>query len=63
MPRALCPLRSAGDFVDLVKRGFYDGMEIQRADGFVVQTGKPSGDVSRRRRCRAGAWGVGPAGA
>ncbi|GAB4816282.1 hypothetical protein N2152v2_003328 [Parachlorella kessleri] len=32
---------SAGDFVDLVARGFYDGMEIQRADGFVVQTGKP----------------------
>ena len=39
-----CPL-SAGDFVDLSRRGFYDGMEIQRADGFVVQTGKPSGDV------------------
>lgn len=37
---------SAGDFVDLVSRGFYDGMEIQRADGFVVQTGKPEGDVS-----------------
>jgi cyclophilin family peptidyl-prolyl cis-trans isomerase len=32
---------SAGDFVDLAKRGFYDGMDIQRADGFVVQTGKP----------------------
>lgn len=37
---------SAGDFVDLVSRGFYNGMEIQRADGFVVQTGKPDGDVS-----------------
>ncbi len=36
---------SAGEFVDLVSRGFYDGMEIQRADGFVVQTGKPA-DVS-----------------
>lgn len=35
---------SAGDFVDLCRRGFYDGMEIQRADGFVVQTGKPDGD-------------------
>ncbi|EFN59625.1 hypothetical protein CHLNCDRAFT_33486 [Chlorella variabilis] len=34
---------SAGDFVDLVRRGFYTGMEIQRADGFVVQTGKPDG--------------------
>ena len=42
----LCPARSAGDFVDLVQRGFYTGMEIQRADGFVVQTGKPDGDVS-----------------
>jgi len=29
--------------VDLVKRKFYDGMEIQRSDGFVVQTGDPSG--------------------
>ncbi|GMH45966.1 hypothetical protein BSKO_13930 [Bryopsis sp. KO-2023] len=33
---------SAGDFVDLAAKGFYDGMEIQRADGFIVQTGKPS---------------------
>ena len=36
---------SAGDFIDLVRRGFYDGMDIQRADGFVVQTGKPAGDA------------------
>lgn len=35
---------SAGDFIDLCRRGFYDNMEIQRADGFVVQTGKPAGD-------------------
>jgi cyclophilin family peptidyl-prolyl cis-trans isomerase len=34
---------SAGAFLDLVERGFYDGMEIQRADGFVVQTGDPDG--------------------
>ncbi|KAF3444671.1 hypothetical protein FNV43_RR14364 [Rhamnella rubrinervis] len=34
---------TAGNFVDLVKRRFYDGMEIQRADGFVVQTGDPEG--------------------
>ncbi|WIA12017.1 hypothetical protein OEZ85_012098 [Tetradesmus obliquus] len=33
---------SAGQFVDLVSRKFYDNMEIQRADGFVVQTGQPS---------------------
>lgn len=37
---AACP---AGQFVDLVQRKFYDGMEIQRADGFVVQTGDPDG--------------------
>jgi len=34
---------SAGQFLDIVQRGFYDGMEIQRADGFVVQTGDPDG--------------------
>ena len=32
---------TAGNFADLVERGFYDGMEIQRSDGFVVQSGKP----------------------
>jgi len=32
---------TAGNFVDLARRGFYDGMEIQRSDGFVVQTGDP----------------------
>lgn len=36
------PLTS-GNFLDLVKRGFYDGMAIQRSDGFVVQTGDPDG--------------------
>lgn len=36
---------TAGNFVDLVKRGFYDNMEIQRSDGFVVQTGDPVGDA------------------
>ena len=40
---------TAGNFVDLVQRGFYDGMAIQRADGFVVQTGDPDGPVSRHR--------------
>ncbi|GMY13385.1 peptidyl-prolyl cis-trans isomerase, chloroplastic [Fagus crenata] len=34
---------TAGNFIDLVQRHFYDGMEIQRADGFVVQTGDPEG--------------------
>eukprot|EP00210_Caulerpa_lentillifera_P007509 g7175.t1 len=32
---------TAGSFVDLVQKKFYDNMEIQRADGFVVQTGRP----------------------
>lgn len=32
------PLTS-GNFIDLVQRGFYNGMQIQRSDGFVVQTG------------------------
>ena len=31
-------LFQAGNFVDLASKKFYDGMEIQRADGFVVQT-------------------------
>ncbi|XP_024031395.1 peptidyl-prolyl cis-trans isomerase CYP38, chloroplastic [Morus notabilis] len=34
---------TAGNFIDLVQRRFYNGMEIQRADGFVVQTGDPEG--------------------
>ncbi|KAL3378839.1 hypothetical protein AABB24_004655 [Solanum stoloniferum] len=34
---------TAGNFIDLVERHFYDGMDIQRADGFVVQTGDPEG--------------------
>merc|ERR1719182_781000 len=36
------PLTS-GNFLDLVSKGFYNGMAIQRADGFVVQTGDPYG--------------------
>ncbi len=36
---------SAGNFMDLVLRKFYDGMEVQRADGFVVQA-RPPGLVS-----------------
>ena len=36
---------TAGNFVDLVDQKFYDGMAVQRADGFVVQTGDPEGPV------------------
>jgi len=32
---------SAGNFIDLVDRGFYNGMKVQRADGFIIQTGDP----------------------
>jgi cyclophilin family peptidyl-prolyl cis-trans isomerase len=34
---------TGGNFIDLVQKGFYDNMEIQRSDGFVVQTGDPPG--------------------
>lgn len=33
---------TGGNFIDLVDKGFYTNMAIQRSDGFVVQTGKPS---------------------
>jgi len=34
---------TAGNFVDLVQKGFYTKMPVQRSDGFVVQTGDPDG--------------------
>ena len=35
---------TAGNFVDLVQRGFYDGLEFIRAEGsYVLQTGDPPG--------------------
>jgi peptidylprolyl isomerase len=35
---------TAGNFVDLVKRGFYDGLEFTRAEeSYVLQTGDPPG--------------------
>mmetsp|Transcript_35660 Transcript_35660/g.114027 ORF Transcript_35660/g.114027 Transcript_35660/m.114027 type:complete len:441 (+) Transcript_35660:98-1420(+) len=37
------PLTS-GNFLDLVNKKFYDGMPIQRSDGFVIQTGDPDGE-------------------
>jgi len=36
---------TAGNFIDLVNKGFYDKMDVQRSDGFVVQTGEPKGDA------------------
>lgn len=32
---------SAGSFVDLASKGFYDNREIIRSDGFIIQSGKP----------------------
>ena len=43
---------TAGNYIDLVQRGFYNGMEIQRSDGFVVQTGDPGPPVRALRPCR-----------
>lgn len=40
------PALASSQFLDLVERKFYDGMEIQRADGFVVQTGDPDGPAT-----------------
>jgi cyclophilin family peptidyl-prolyl cis-trans isomerase len=34
---------TGGNFIDLVAKGFYNNMKIQRSDGFVVQTGDPEG--------------------
>jgi len=35
---------TAGNFLDLVQKGFYNGMKVQRSDGFVVQTGDPAAE-------------------
>eukprot|EP00238_Polyblepharides_amylifera_P013286 CAMPEP_0196579320 /NCGR_PEP_ID=MMETSP1081-20130531/20065_1 /TAXON_ID=36882 /ORGANISM="Pyramimonas amylifera, Strain CCMP720" /LENGTH=460 /DNA_ID=CAMNT_0041898857 /DNA_START=112 /DNA_END=1494 /DNA_ORIENTATION=+ len=34
---------TAGNFMDLVQRKFYDKLEVDRSDGFVVQMGNPKG--------------------
>jgi peptidylprolyl isomerase len=36
---------TSGNFIDLVQKGYYDKMPIQRSDGFVVQTGDPEGEA------------------
>ena len=40
----LAPI-TGGNFIDLVNKGFYKNMIIQRSDGFVVQTGDPDGEA------------------
>lgn len=37
---------TAGNWVDLVDKHFYDGLTVQRADGFIVQTGDPDGPAT-----------------
>lgn len=37
---------TGGNFVDLVDRGFYNGLPITRSDGFVVQFGDPNPNSS-----------------
>jgi len=34
---------TAGGFVDLVQRGFYDGLDFFNVEGFALQTGNPEG--------------------
>lgn len=36
---------TGGNFIELIQKGFYDKMPIQRSDGFVVQTGRPEGNA------------------
>jgi peptidylprolyl isomerase len=50
---------TAGNFIDLVQRGFYNNMDIQRSDGFVVQTGKPTTSSSTNDKDPQGYVGVG----
>jgi peptidylprolyl isomerase len=35
---------TSGNVADLINRGFYNGMAVQRSDGFVIQTGDPNPD-------------------
>jgi hypothetical protein len=44
---------TAGDFADLVQKGFYSGMAVQRPGEFVVQTGDPAGSADNGP---AGSW-------
>ena len=43
IPQYNAPL-TGGNFLDLCRNGFYNGMQIQRSDGFVIQTGDPDGE-------------------
>jgi len=53
---------TGGNFVDLVNKGFYKDMAIQRSDGFVVQTGKPAGKAEGYVGTPSKSVGAGPNG-
>jgi peptidylprolyl isomerase len=53
---------TGGNFVDLVNKGFYNNMAIQRSDGFVVQTGDPEGKAVGYVGTPGKALGAGPNG-
>ena len=53
---------TGGNFVDLVKKGFYNKMPIQRSDGFVVQTGDPDGEADGYTGTGSKSVGNGPHG-
>lgn len=53
---------TGGNFIDLVQRGFYNNMKIQRSDGFVVQTGDPDGEADGFVGKASKAVGAGPHG-
>lgn len=53
---------TGGNFVDLVQKGFYNNMDIQRSDGFVVQTGKPKGEAEGYVGTPSKSVGAGPHG-
>jgi peptidylprolyl isomerase len=53
---------TGGNFIDLIVKKFYDGMDIQRSDGFVIQTGDPIGDANGYVGTGGKAVGNGPKG-
>ena len=53
---------TSGNFIDLIQKKFYDGMDIQRSDGFVVQTGDPAGEANGYVGTGGKAVGNGPHG-
>jgi peptidylprolyl isomerase len=53
---------TSGNFIDLIQKNFYTNMDIQRSDGFVVQTGDPAGEATGYVGTGSKAIGNGPNG-